>query len=320
MASIRVNCAIAILALSIGLEPRAFGDFATATVSPEFNLGAPGTDSGPYSAVVSRMYSGAESLNGTGVANYNIFGLASATASAGDRLGAQAAEQFQGLDLANGGGESGINSKATFQDGVALIGGAALPPQSLVLHFSIAGYINFGVTNGGGGAAGASMTVSITAGSGGFLGSIESTDTMHVPGYLLSAGWDPGTTVQSLGGSEQESRYILTGYFHVVVPYSVVGSYTALSGSVVAEAHGNGGRGVSGSSESNFMDPLSVTSLTFADGTTPESHGYQVSFRSGMTLPTAVPEPRSVVMLGTGILATLAALRARPPRKHPLNS
>jgi len=73
-------------------------------------------------------------------------------------------------------------------------------------------------------------------------------------------------------------------------------------------------------SERGFIDgrqTVELTSLTFADGTTPESHGFDVVFESGRSSPNlAVPEPSSFTICALFILsASLAGLRRRPPHR-----
>lgn len=59
-----------------------------------------------------------------------------------------------------------------------------------------------------------------------------------------------------------------------------------------------------GSAVSDFFGTMEMTSITFADGSTPESSGYTIEFRSGMSSPnaTAVPEPNLLAVFGFGTL------------------
>ncbi|WP_397569006.1 PEP-CTERM sorting domain-containing protein [Schlesneria sp. T3-172] len=69
-----------------------------------------------------------------------------------------------------------------------------------------------------------------------------------------------------------------------------------------------------GSASSNFINTLTLKSITFADGTTPESHGYSLIFGSGMVSPnvSSVPEPSTLALAGLGgIGVALSAYRRR---------
>ena len=54
---------------------------------------------------------------------------------------------------------------------------------------------------------------------------------------------------------------------------------------------------------------LLIDSITFPDGSTPESHGYQLEFESGHLSPNLrqVPEPASATLAGVTLLLALAA-------------
>ncbi len=63
-----------------------------------------------------------------------------------------------------------------------------------------------------------------------------------------------------------------------------------------------------GSTIADFSHTLEIASILFPDGTTPESHGWEIAFESGMQSPniappTAVPEPSTFALLGIGGLA-----------------
>ena len=55
---------------------------------------------------------------------------------------------------------------------------------------------------------------------------------------------------------------------------------------------------------------LSMTSLSLADGNTPESEGYSVAFASGLVSPDPVPEPTTIAVLAAGFGA-IVLRRAR---------
>ena len=69
----------------------------------------------------------------------------------------------------------------------------------------------------------------------------------------------------------------------------------------------------SGAAYSDFYNTFTLESITYADGTTPESHGYGISFGSGIQSPniTAVPEPSSMVLGAVGMLACLWTRRKK---------
>ena len=51
-----------------------------------------------------------------------------------------------------------------------------------------------------------------------------------------------------------------------------------------------------GTMSAQFGGTAKLSSITFEDGTTPESHGFAISFASGTNSPNAVPEPSSTVL------------------------
>ncbi len=71
-----------------------------------------------------------------------------------------------------------------------------------------------------------------------------------------------------------------------------------------------------GNSHAHFMDTMGLESITFVDGTTPESRGFSLTFASGTTSPNvaAVPEPGSLGLAGlglSGLVGGRAWLRSR---------
>jgi hypothetical protein len=62
----------------------------------------------------------------------------------------------------------------------------------------------------------------------------------------------------------------------------------------------------------HFGDTMSLESILLPDGTTPESHGYQLEFDSGLPSPNlTVPEPSTLVLLGIGAFGLFAWRRRR---------
>jgi hypothetical protein len=51
-----------------------------------------------------------------------------------------------------------------------------------------------------------------------------------------------------------------------------------------------------GTMSAEFGNTAKLSSITFPDGTTPESHGFAINFASGANSPNAVPEPSSTFL------------------------
>jgi hypothetical protein len=74
-----------------------------------------------------------------------------------------------------------------------------------------------------------------------------------------------------------------------------------------------------GTARANFNHTLYLDSITFLDGTTPESHGWEILFESGIQSPniaqltesTAVPEPSTFALFGISGLALATYSRRR---------
>lgn len=69
-----------------------------------------------------------------------------------------------------------------------------------------------------------------------------------------------------------------------------------------------------GSASGDFINTMTLKSITFADGTTPESYGYSLIFGSGMVSPnvSAVPEPSTLALVGLGgVGVAISAYRRR---------
>lgn len=70
-----------------------------------------------------------------------------------------------------------------------------------------------------------------------------------------------------------------------------------------------------GFSRADAFHTMELASVTFPDGTTPESHGWDVVFESGMRSPNlpaaAVPEPSSITLISIGGIAAFGVARRR---------
>jgi hypothetical protein len=62
----------------------------------------------------------------------------------------------------------------------------------------------------------------------------------------------------------------------------------------------------------NWERTMKLESLTFPDGSTPESHGIQVVFDSGMRSPNVIPEPSAIILASIAALAACYPIRQRP--------
>jgi len=70
-----------------------------------------------------------------------------------------------------------------------------------------------------------------------------------------------------------------------------------------------------GAATADFANTLDLQAVTFTDGLTPESHGFDLIFGSGMSSPNlqvaTVPEPASVALFSIGALGMARMLRRR---------
>jgi hypothetical protein len=77
-----------------------------------------------------------------------------------------------------------------------------------------------------------------------------------------------------------------------------------------------------GSAIADFFNSMTLDAITFADGTTPESHGWELQFASGISSPnlmfTAVPEPSSFSIMAFAIgLCAVASRRIQNRQRKP---
>lgn len=140
----------------------------------------------------------------------------------------------------------------------------------------------------------------------GFYPSFEYQATVYrdnkVPKEPISVG-GPGSYGTWDSFSFDGSTFL--GVFHIDSRYDPgLGGYGwGLNMSSLAEA-------AAGSASSNFLNTLSLESVTLADGTP-----VAVTFDSGLAAPNAVPEPGSLLLAGIGM--TLGVLRLRRKNKSP---
>ncbi len=109
--------------------------------------------------------------------------------------------------------------------------------------------------------------------------------------WITSGNWD-SITVDGNGN--------FVGYATLRVGYdsSAVGYFYALETTLDASARGGASSYIAG------LHSVHLVGITYADGTTPESHGYQIVDATGFPSPNvalAVPEPSTLRLAGMGL-------------------
>jgi hypothetical protein len=111
------------------------------------------------------------------------------------------------------------------------------------------------------------------------------------------------------GPNGYSGQYLYRETFHLSLPISALGISDPFTLSLKNEAMNSSG--LSGTFVGGYKGvTLSLDRVTLADGATPESEGYALSFASGLISPNPVPEPGVFAILVVG-LGAIGAWRIR---------
>lgn len=164
----------------------------------------------------------------------------------------------------------------------------ALLNSDLVFHFTLEG----------------ALTTSIN-GITGFSSSVQSDASISARFNNELLSFDVGKN--AVFNPTGEDQTICAAFDPTVSLNNGYASYTYLLRATAESSYGFG--------RADFANTMTLDSITFADGSTPESHGYELVFESGIQSPnvTAVPEPSSFAIFGIGacIVSAGAARRRR---------
>ena len=279
-----------------GFHSAAAGGHLLATgLDSSFNFSA---DSSPITFSESACFavSGSESVTSYGSPGYLVGGFIGQYVSSVSYAASEGNLSLKLTSFAQGGypytPTAGGDASVTWNDRLRLVWeGAGLPPllpnNKLKLNYQFSGSVDVDMF----GASGVSSWIFSSA-------SASASIFGQGPSFFVSknAVWNPTSDPQIIHtgfGAEAILGPDLSLSFAPVLQVSVSTSY--------------------GIGKADAGNTLRFQSITFSDGTTPESLGYRIVFDSGITSPNlrAVPEPSTAMLLTLGIFSISRRFRPR---------